>query len=198
MTIDYLLPDGTTVAKAYTVGPNSRFTIWVDEEQFPAGSGNRRLANTAVAMRARSTNGVPVIVERAMWWPQPAWYEAHHAPGTTASGTRWALAAGEVGAGGIDTYVLIANVSPFAGQAMVTLYFEDGTSAQQSFLLPANSRTNVPVRSAFPAAVNRRFGTIVQSVGTTPAQIVIERAMYASPAGVTWAAGTAAVGTRLP
>ena len=80
-------------------------------------------------MRVRSTNAVPIIVERAMWWPQPQWYEAHNAPGTTVTGTRWALAGGEVGgATSLQTYVLLANTSTFAGQARVTLYFEDGTT----------------------------------------------------------------------
>ena len=63
-------------------------------------------------MRVRSTNGVPIVVERAMWWPQPNWYEAHHAPGLTVTGTRWALAEGETGGvDGAETYVLIANTS---------------------------------------------------------------------------------------
>ena len=58
----YLLPDGTTVVKRHTVGATSRFNIWVDLE-------DARLADTAVSTTIRSTNGVPVIVERAMWWP---------------------------------------------------------------------------------------------------------------------------------
>jgi hypothetical protein len=40
-----------------------------------------------------------IIVERAMWWPGPTsatWHEAHNSPGTTQTGTRWALAEGEV------------------------------------------------------------------------------------------------------
>jgi hypothetical protein len=38
----------------------------------------------------QSTNGVPVIVERAMWWPRPGldnWLEAHASPGATSAGT---------------------------------------------------------------------------------------------------------------
>jgi hypothetical protein len=39
---------------------------------------------------------------------------------------------------------------------------------------------------------------LIESVGTTPAQIVVERAMYANDdAGVVWAAGTNAVATKL-
>jgi hypothetical protein len=50
------------VNRTYQVGPKRRYTIYVDQE-------SSRLANTAVSITVRSTNGVPVIVERAMWWP---------------------------------------------------------------------------------------------------------------------------------
>ena len=39
VTVDYLLTNGSVVTKDYTVAANSRFTIWVDEEQFPSLSG---------------------------------------------------------------------------------------------------------------------------------------------------------------
>jgi len=39
---------------------------------------------------------------------------------------------------------------------------------------------------------------LIESLGPTPAQIVVERAMYANDStGVVWAAGTNAVGTKL-
>ncbi len=42
-------------------------------------------------MTVRSTNAVPIVVERTMWWPGPAlttnyWYEAHNSPGATDDG----------------------------------------------------------------------------------------------------------------
>jgi hypothetical protein len=40
--------------------------------------------------------------------------------------------------------------------------------------------------------------TIVESTGGTPAQIVVERAMYSNSAGVIWAAGSNSLATRLP
>ncbi len=198
--VDYLLPGGGTLSKDYTVAGQSRYTIYVDEEQLPAGSGLKPLASTSVAMRVTTLNAVPIIVERAMWWPQPVWYEAHNAAGTTATGTRWALAAGAVGGPTAqETYILIANTSTSAGTARVTLSLEDGTDATVSrdIALPPQSRTNVPVSSMFPEAAGKRFGTLIQSLGGTPVPIVVERAMYDSPGGVTWAAGTAAVATRL-
>ena len=39
---------------------------------------------------------------------------------------------------------------------------------------------------------------MVESLGATPAQIVVERAMYSNANGVVWAAGTNALATKLP
>jgi hypothetical protein len=187
----YLLPDGTTVVKPYPVTAASRFNIWVDYE-------GGRLGDTAVSTTVRSTNGVPIIVERAMWWPEGGWFEAHNSPGATTTGTRWALAEGEVDAArNLETYILVANTSAVAADVRVTLLFEDGTSMAQIYAgIPAHSRFNVPVGRFFAAAAGRRFGAIVESLGTAPAQIVVERAMYWDAAGQVWAAGTNALATK--
>jgi hypothetical protein len=47
------------------------------------------------------------------------------------------------------------------------------------------------------AVGNRRFGVVVESIGATPAQIVVERAMYSGGPGTQWSAGTNALATRL-
>ena len=63
---NYLLSTGVTVTKSYSVAPSSRRTIYVDAEQFPGG---QLLANAALSTVLTSTNSVPIVVERAMWWP---------------------------------------------------------------------------------------------------------------------------------
>ena len=161
-----------------------------------------RLADAAVSTRITSTNDVPIIVERAMWWPGPTsdtWQEAHNSPGEVTTGTRWAIAEGEIGGPrNIETYVLIANTSPFDGTARVTVLFEDGTApVTRTFPLTANSRSNVAAAADFPETVGKRFGMLIESIGTTPAQIVVERAMYSDAGGVRWAAGTNALATKL-
>ncbi|MFN8060478.1 MAG: M12 family metallo-peptidase [Vicinamibacterales bacterium] len=197
--VTYLLPAGSSLVKTYTVGANSRFNIWVDEESF---AGVKQLANTAVSAIVESTNGVGIIAERAMWWPgsSATWQESHNSAGSATAGPRWGLADGEVGgANATETYVLIANTSSFAGSARVTLLFEDGTAPlERTYALSASSRTNVNVASDFPAAAGKRFGTIVESLGASPAQIVVERAMYSDAEGVHWAAGTHVVAAPLP
>ena len=160
-----------------------------------------RLADTAVSTTLRVLNNVAVVAERSMWWPgtSATWHESHNAPGATATGTRWALAEGQVGGTrGIDTYVLIANTSAADGDVRVTLLFEDGSNISKVFTIGARSRFNVDPRAEFPAALDRRFGMLVESLGSTPAQLVVERAMYWDAAGQRWAAGTAALATRLP
>jgi hypothetical protein len=98
--VEYLLLDGTTRAKSYTAPAQGRFTVWVDDEEIPAGSGLKPLDNVAFSTTLSST--VPIIVERTMWWPSPAlsanfWTEAHNSPGAVETGTKWVLAEGEVG-----------------------------------------------------------------------------------------------------
>jgi hypothetical protein len=196
--VDYLLPSGSVLTKTYAVAGQSRFTVYVDDEQLPAGSGMRPLANTPGAMRVTSTNAVPIIVERAMWWPQPAWYEAHNAPGTTVTGTRWATAGGFVGGPtSAETYILIANTAATPGSARVWVWLENGVGIAHEFSLPAQSRTNVPTSPLSPLLAGQRFSVLVESLGASPVPIVVERATYDSPGGVTWAAGTAVVATRL-
>lgn len=189
--VTYLLPDGRTITKPHTVRGRTRYTIWVDLE-------DAALADTAVSTIVRSRNGAPILVERAMWWPGGAWYEAHASSGTNVVASRWALADGEVGGGeGQETFVLVANVSDAPGVARVTLFFEDGGTASRDYDLRASSRLTVSTRLDFPETVGRRFATTVESIGATPLDLVVERAMYGSADGRFWSSGTNALGTPL-
>ena len=56
----------------------------------------------------RSANDVPMLVERAMWWPGgfDAWFEGHNSRGAIETGEKWGLADGEVGGPlGLETHV---------------------------------------------------------------------------------------------
>jgi uncharacterized repeat protein (TIGR01451 family) len=195
----YLLPDGTVLTKQYAVAPQSRFNVWADYETFPGRTG-LPLGNTAVSATFTSANGVGFVAERAMWWPGDAsqWFEGHDSSGALLSGTKWAVADGEVGGPlGVETYLLIANTSNRDGTVQVTIVYEDGSSTVLTRPITANSRSDVAVAVDVPGAANRRFGAVVESVGPSPVQIVVERAMYSNAGGVTWAAGSNNLGTRL-
>lgn len=204
----YLLPDGTVLTKAHTVAGNGRFTIHVDAE-------DRLLADTAVSTTIRTTNGVPVIVERSMWWPGSAgeWYGAHNSPGATAAGTMWAVAGGANGVialspywppelgrtASVASYILVGNVSPTPATVRVTV-FRGTQTLEKTFVLAPHSRFNLDVLAEFPPQGTSyvwQGGALVESLGDAPAQIVVERAMYWSLASQPWTAGTNALATRL-
>jgi hypothetical protein len=203
VTVDYLLLGGGVLTKTYTVAASSRRTIWVDAEELPAGSGEHPLANVAVSAAIRSTNGVPIVVERTMWWPGPEmtpdfWYEAHNAFGASATAPAWVVAGGEVGgADAAETYVLIANPSSTAGTVRVSLLRDTLGLNNLTFTVPAASRTNIPIGSRF-TGVSGRFGVLVESDDTPTLPLIVEVATYASPGGVTWASGGAAQATPIP
>ena len=193
VAVDYLLPGGTSLTRTYAVAAQSRFNIWVDLE-------DPQLANTAVSTLVRSTNGVPLIVERAMWWPGSAdtWQEGHNSAGADRTSTKWGLADGQVGGpSNVETYVLIANTSSTGGTARLTLVFEDGTTAVREVPLVGSSRESVTISLHVPEAAGRRFGVVVETFGTPPPEVVVERAMYGDAEGVRWAAGSNTAGTRL-
>jgi hypothetical protein len=195
----YLLDNGTTLSKTYTVAPSSRRTINVDSEQFPGG---QLLANAAMSTILTSTNDVPIVVERAMWWPggaQGPWYEGHNSAGATQTGAAWALAEGEIGGSvGASTYILVANTGTTEASVRVTIFVEGGSTAMQTFTVPPSSRFNVDVADAFASTITSgRMGALVESLGASPAPIVVERAIYTNAGGRAWAAGTNALAARL-
>jgi hypothetical protein len=71
----------------------------------------------------------------------------------------------------------------------------------KTYTIAANSRFSVHVPGEFPAAQNRRFGAVVESMpgagGSPRAQIVVERSVYSDAGGTTFAAGANAPGTKL-
>ena len=202
--IRYLLTTGEVLTNSYTVAPESRRTIYVDGETFPASEA---LVRTTLSCAITST--VPIVVERSMWFPGPAvtptfWTEAHNSTGTTSTATRWVLADGEAdGSRGMQTFVLIANTSGTAGTVRITLLFDTpraGGVAPDVFTVnvPPNSRTTVPMNDIAGLGPTR-FGAIVESIDTAPlAQLVVERAMYWNAGGEIWAAGTNLLATPVP
>jgi hypothetical protein len=192
VTLTYLLPDGTTLPVQHDVPPNSRVTYNVSLEHPLLASAN---VSTIV-----DSPGVPVLAERSMYWPKD-WTEAHNSPGATETGTTWVVAGGDEGGNfGAQTYILIANTSGFTGTAHVTVLQENGNPLVKDVSLAPNSRTNIAIGATpeFAPVIGTRFGVLIQSTGTTPAQIVVERSTYANDnTGTTWAAGAVALGTKL-
>jgi hypothetical protein len=161
------------------------------------GEQDATLANAAVATRVDSNQ--PIVVERAQYWPNFDWYEAHNSFGVTSTYTRWGLAEGRVGgANHAQTYILLVN--PGMSRADVTVAFLRANGAApitKTFVVEPNRRMNiavVPQAGDVPELSNESFGAVIQS--TQP--IAVERSMYFDLNGMLWVAGTNATASALP
>ncbi len=199
--ISYLLDDGRTLTRHVTIDGESRRTIWVDHDT-PDGTTGEPLAAIALSTKVEVLNAVPIIVERAMWWPggPTTWYEAHNSPGSTVTGTLWGIAGAEV-SGAPDyasAYVLIGNPSAVPADVRVTLLFDGRAPVWKDVTgIAAGSRRTLDMAQEFPEATGRTFGVLVESIGTAPAQIVVESATYRNAGATWWAAGANELATRL-
>jgi len=178
------------VTTTKTLAGRQRLTVNIAEE-------DPSLASAAVSTDVQST--VPVVVERAQYWPQPACHEAHNSFGVTTAATKWGLAEGRVGGPREEqTYILLANTGTQPSDVTITFLRENGAlPVVKTFNVPASSRFNVAIagpQSDVPELIDESFGARIDA--TQP--IVVERSVYGNSNGVTWAAGTNATATRLP
>ena len=184
--IAYYTSAGTVVVRSMVVPAQRRVTVRVNDV-------DPSLANADVAMRVHATGGIPVIAERSMWWPSPNYYEGHQSSGARQPAPIWRFGQGLVEAGS-ETYVLIANYAATAGQALLTVFFDNGETSVRILGIGATSRTTVNLGTLFPEAAGRRFHFEVASVGPSLA-LVAERSIYRNVHGRAWGMGTSLVGT---
>ena len=188
---------GFPLSRTYIVAPGQRLTIWVDHED-PA------LADVAVATHV--TGDVPVVAERAMWWPGPAadtWHGTHVGTGNPATGTRWAIADVDVGTTtDTDTFVTVANLGRIGAGLRVTLYFADGRQVTRDFAV--GNRFTLWPRHDFPASVGQRFAMTIESLEVllSPSPSLPRGRVPLSVEAVTYrgafSAGDVILATRLP
>lgn len=195
VAITYLLEDGPSAPQLRTLAPSSRETVWVDQQVLEDG---RSLADVATSIQV--TSDVPVLAERAMWWPgtSPTWFEAHAGVGATETCGRWAVAEGEWTASTV-TYGLVANTGSIAATVRIRALRESGLPLDAVLTVPAGARTTLDVAALFPALSGQRFGLLVEPApGEPAAPLVVEWALYADAGSQRWAAGAAALATCLP
>ncbi len=189
VTITYLPASGSPITREITIGAGRRMTRDIATED-PA------LASAAVATRVDSD--IPLVVERAQYWPSPNWYEGHASLGMTETGTHWGLTEGRVGGpNAYQTYILLANPGDTAANVTLTFLRSDGSTLVKTFTVAPTSRFNVAVTGpdgTAPELADESFGADI--VSTQP--IAVERSMYSDANGVIWAAGTNATASRLP
>jgi hypothetical protein len=190
VTFTWLRDDGIVVTKTKSIGANARLTVNVESE-------DPLLANTAVSTTVSSS--LPVISERAMYWPGgfSEWEEAHNSFGVTSTRTKWGLAEGRVGtARNYETYILLANGNATAAAVTIAFLRKMGAPVVKTFTVPASSRFNVHVNSMVPELLNEEFSAVINVTNGQP--IAVERALYWDALGTVWAGGTNATAVPLP
>jgi autotransporter-associated beta strand protein len=190
VTLRFLLQDGTPVELTKTIAPQGRLTL------NPAAEGEPRLTNAAFSTVV--TSDVPVVSERAMYWPTDVPFgEGHASSGVVNPALSWALAEGRVGGpNAYTTYILLANPNTQAADVTVTFLRESGEPVVKTYNVPGNTRFNVDVGGMVPELQNESFGVSVTVTNDVP--IAVERSIYWNVDGIFWQGGTNALGTVIP
>jgi hypothetical protein len=136
-----------------------------------------------------STSGLPLMVERTMWWDATGYGASTEKAGTEGA-TTWYFAEGSQGY--FHTYFLLFNPNITATVAHVTYLMEDGSAIQRDHPVPAGTRVTVDAGEQ-PELINRSFGARI--VFDRPA--LAERAMYFGETPI-YTGGAAAAGVTTP
>jgi hypothetical protein len=116
------------------------------------------------------TNGVPIFVERSMFWNNRD--AGSNAPALETPSTTWYLAEGAAN-NFFDTFILLANPNGSDAHASLSLQKDDGTVYPYAVTVPANQRVTVYVNQ-LPNFGMASFATNV----TSDVAIFAERSMY--------------------
>lgn len=162
LEVHYMRGDGVEEIYPELVPPGSRRTIHVDKYVY----------NKDVSTLVRSTNGVPVVAERALYFSFERGAGGHGAHGITSPARRWYLAEGSTD-WGFSTYVLVQNPAPVDNRVTMRFMRDDGQNVEQSFALEPHSRFTLDC-SVIEGLEKEDFSVELVSEGP----VVVERAMY--------------------
>ncbi len=162
VTIDYMLPDGSTLQGVYPVAPMSRFTVHLDE--IPG------LEATDVSCRV--TSDYPVVAERAVYFDYHGAEGGHAAVGAPDTSTTWYFAEGYTGQS-FDEYLCLLNPGDFDTMVNLSFHKDDGSTIDVQRLVSAHSRRTVKVDDISGLEDANNSVTLTAGRG-----FVAERAMY--------------------
>jgi hypothetical protein len=151
----------------FTVLPLRRLTVNVKQlavlNGLPADFGD-------VSAVVEVTNGVPIFVERTMYWNNRT--GGTNAAALETPSTTWYLAEGAAN-DFFSTFILLANPGSTEAHITLSLQKDDGSIFPHAVTLPGNQRTTVSVND-LPGFGKASFSTVI----TSDAAIFAERSMY--------------------
>jgi len=174
VNITYMTPKGPVAQPAFTMDPNSRKTINVNQ------------VVPAKDLSIDVKGSLPIIAERAMYWDKGTGEACHDSIGMDSPHMNFYLPDGETGPG-METWTLVQNPNDSPVTVKIS-YLTQGGKGGQSFTdkVPANSRKSYTLSDVFSTG---RAAILVQSQNKG-LPIMVERSMYWNNRG----AGTDTIG----
>jgi|GEM_PF-1699662 len=161
----FLTPAGVGAEKEFRMGPQSRYTIHV----------NDLLPNSDISTVVECLEGPGILAERAMYMrTADGKLGAHCSIGASETSTVWVLPEGTTRPG-FDMWVLVQNPNEFSVRVRVTLLGPSGPVNTRTFDMNPQSRLSV---HANDMVNNLDISTKVEAEGINPGGILAERAMY--------------------
>jgi hypothetical protein len=181
--ITYMRGDATTKEQTLAVYPHSRLTVNTGDLL-----GHSDALASDFSAHVESTNGVPVIAERPMYFKyQDKWDGGHCNAGPTAPAATSFLAEGTC-RNNFETYVCIQNPASTESRVKATYMRSDGSTSEQTITLPPRSRGTLHPADVIGSGEGDSydFSTKVETLDGT--KVVVERPMYFNYHG-TWLGG---------
>lgn len=159
ITVTYMTSTGPQPQAPFTMQPNSRKTIRVNDV----------LPNADFSTKVHGTK--PIIAERSMYWDNGTGEACHDSIGVSNPAKNWYLAEGCT-SGGFETWILLQNPSSVTALIVLTYMTEDGPMADVPLFLQPNTRQSVNVANTIPD--NPGVSTRV----TSDQPVIAERSVY--------------------
>jgi uncharacterized repeat protein (TIGR01451 family) len=184
VTLNFYRGDGVTITETRTVAAQSRLTVPV--ESIPG------LEQTSAAVQVVSDSGLPLAVERSMFWDS-TFYGGHTGTAVTSPARKWYFAEGFEGY--FSTFVLLENPGAIAAETTITFLRETEAPFVKQVVVPPFTRVTIDALDDSAELFARGFGIVVDS--TQP--VVAERSMYfGSTETRLWSGGHSSAGVTEP
>ncbi len=135
--ITYMLGDGNTQIQNFPVAGNSRYTVPV--KNF-LGEGTTEAFDFSA--KVETTNAVPIICERPMYFDYQGWTGGHDVVGATAAMPAFYFAEG-TSRPGFVSYITIQNPGATVADVKITYMLGDGNNREQTLQVAAHARATV-------------------------------------------------------
>lgn len=164
LIVRYFIEDGENVEVLHVVDPMSRKTVKVSDD---IGTGRD------FSCEAVSSNGIPVIIERPLYFNTGNYIGGHDALGATELKYSWYFAEGTTRPG-YDTYICLGN--PTAQKAEVKLkYYLKGSQAIET-LHTVEPFSRLTIDTVDEVGNGNDFSCRLSTINSTP--FIAERPMY--------------------